>query len=288
MEKEFELFVKEKRFLTNVTNKTLSWYRASWAAYNHYLKAENLACELNKAQLQGFMIHLRERGISAISANTYARAINSFLSWLFENDYLKEHLRIKKLKEEEKVMPTYSRKDLEAFLSWKPKRWYEKRMYALICTLIDTGARIDIELLDLRRGDIDFDNLLIRLMGKGGKERLVPMSLDLRKILFNWLKTHNHEFVFPTKKGYRQSHRNLLRDFYELCDQLGIKSARNSFHTFRHTFATEYLRNGGGELYLQKTLGHTTLSTTRKYAQITAQDLVEKHMQNSLLSRIKR
>jgi integrase/recombinase XerD len=284
---EFELFMREKKFLANVTEKTLKWYRSSWVAYQGYLEGEKVEGEISKAQLNGFMIHLRERGISSVSANTYARALNSFLSWLYENDYLKDHLKIKKLKEEQKVIATYTREHLETFFSWKPKRWYEWRMYALICTLIDTGARIDIELLSLKKADVDFENLLIKLMGKGGKERFVPMSLELRRILYRWLQKHEFEYVFPTKRGYRQSYRNVLRDFYELCESLGITGVRTSFHTFRHTFAVEYLRNGGGELYLQKALGHTTLQMTRRYANLNEQDLKDMHIKTSLLSRLR-
>jgi hypothetical protein len=68
------------------------------------------------------MIHLRERGISSVSDNTYARALNSFLTRLYENDYVKEHLKIKKLKEEQKVIATYTRERLETFFASKPKR----------------------------------------------------------------------------------------------------------------------------------------------------------------------
>jgi integrase/recombinase XerC len=148
-------------------------------------------------------------------------------------------------------MPTYSCIDLEACLKWKPKRWYEHRLYALICTLIDIGARIDIELLGLKRSDVDLDNLLIRLMGKGEKERYLPISIELPKVFYRRLKTRNHKYVFPKKKRHRKSHRNVLRDFYELCDQPGIKSARNSFHRF----AIEYLRNGADELYCKSAWG---------------------------------
>jgi len=57
--------------------------------------------------------------------------------------------------------------------------------YALACTLTDTGVRID-EALGLRRGDVDFDNLLLKVRGKGRKERLVPFSFELRRLLFRW------------------------------------------------------------------------------------------------------
>ena len=276
-------FIREKKFLANVSDKTCRWYQASFDAFKKYHRGE----PLTQAHLNGFMVYLRESGVSAISANTYARAINSFLSWLFENGYLKEPIKIKKLKEEQKVLPVYSKQHLEAFLAWKPKTWYDHRLYALICTLIDTGARVDREILPLKREDIDFENLLVKLSGKGNKERIVPISLELRRILYRWLSKHNYDLIFPTRRGCKQGHRNVLRDFYELCDKLGITGPKRSLHRFRHTFATEYLRNGGGELYLQQALGHTTLTMVKKYAQINEQDLKLMHKKTSILSRMR-
>lgn len=239
----FERFVKEKTFLLGVTPKTIRWYRQSWNAFTRTIGTPDV---LDRFVLHDFVIKLRESGIKPRSCNVYICAVNSFLSWLWENNQISERLKIKELKEDQVVIPTYNKEHLATFFSWKPKTWTEKRMYALVCTLIDTGARIDIELLPLRREDIDFENLLIPLKGKGGKERLVPMSLELRRILYRWLQTHEYQIVFPTRDGCKQGYRNTFRDFEKVCKRLGIPC--KGFHCFRHTFATEYLRNGGGEL----------------------------------------
>jgi integrase/recombinase XerD len=277
-----ERFVKEKKFLLGVTPKTERWYRIAWRSFIRMVGTPEV---LDRFVLNDFVIKLRESGIKPRSCNSYIGAINSFLTWLWENNIISERLKIKDLKEEQPVMPTYTKEHLTTFLNCKPKTWTEKRMYALVCTLIDTGARIDIELLPLKREDVDFENLLIRLKGKGGKERLVPMSLELRKILYRWLQTHEFEIVFPTRDGCKQGYRNTFRDFEKICKRLNIPC--KGFHCFRHTFATEYLRNGGGELYLQRALGHSTLTMTRRYAQINEEDLKVMHKRTSILSRLK-
>lgn len=264
----FERFVKEKTFLLGVTPKTIRWYRQRWNAFTRTIGTPDV---LDRFVLNEFVIKLRESGIKPRSCNVYICSINSFPSWLWENNLISERLKIKELKEDQVVIPTYTKEHIASFLSWKPKTWPEKRMYALVCTLIDTGARIDIELLPLRREDIDFENLLIRLKGKGGKERLVPMSLELRRILYRWLQTHEFQIVFHTRDGCKQGYRNTFRDFDKACKKLGIPC--KGFHCFRHTYATEYLRSGGGELYLQKALGHSTLTMTKRYVQINENDL---------------
>jgi integrase/recombinase XerD len=250
----FENFVREKRFLNNVTDKTVTWYYQSWKAFKRTVGTE----KLDKATITEFMVKLRSTGISATSCNVYARAINSFLSWLYENEHTPEHYRIKKAKEEKKVIQTYSETHLKAFLSWKPKTWYDYRLYALLCALIDTGARIN-ELLSLRREKIDFDNCLITLSGKGNKERIVPMSLELRKVLFRWLQKNEHQLVFPTRDGMKINYRHALRYFNNLCKGLGITEVQTSFHIFRHTFAINYIRQGGNVLYLQRLWATPTL-----------------------------
>ena len=279
-----ERFIKEKRFLLGVTPKTERWYRQSW---NAFVRSVGLPEILDRFILNDFVIKLRESGVKPVSCNTYIGGMNSFLSWLWENNIINERLKIKELKEEQKIIPTYTEDQIKALVNWRPKGRTEWRLYALLMTLIDTGARIDIELLRLTRDKIDFENLLIKLDGKGGKERFVPMSYELRKILWKWLQKHEFELVFPSRNGTKLLYRNVFRDFSNLCKRLGIEGDHNGFHKFRHTFATEYLRNGGGEIYLQKALGHSSLAMTRKYTQVNEFDLRAMHKKTSILGRIK-
>jgi integrase len=98
------------------------------------------------------------------------------------------------------------------------------------------------EALRLERGDLDFDNLLIKVHGKGGKQRLVPMSLELRKVLFRFIGTSQSGPVFASRSGTRLGQRNKLRDFKAFGERIGaIRDVRCSFHTLRHTFALNYI-----------------------------------------------
>jgi integrase len=74
---------------------------------------------------------------------------------------------------------------MHTLLAAKPKRFDDWRLHALVCLLLDTGLRIE-EALTLRRSDVDFENLLITAFGKGRKERRIPFSFELRKVLFRW------------------------------------------------------------------------------------------------------
>jgi len=280
----FDQFIKERRFLKNSAEKTIRFYRQSWGRFCKSFP--QLPDRLTKAHLSEFVLNMRESGLSATSCNVYIRGVNSFLSWLHENEHTAEHLKIKQLKTEKKVIQTFTEDQIKRILSWKPQDFYQWRMYALLCLLIDTGIRIE-EALTLKREKVDFENLLITVKGKGNKERIVPMSVELRKVLFRFSQKHQFDVFFPTRAGCRMEYHNILGDFKALGERLGIQGVRVSFHTLRHSFAVNYVRNGGNLFYLQKALGHETLQMTRRYTELNGDDLKQMHTKTSLLNRLR-
>ncbi|HKF53875.1 MAG TPA: tyrosine-type recombinase/integrase [Blastocatellia bacterium] len=279
----FEQFIREKRLLKNVTPKTVPWYNQSWVAFT---QAVGIPSRIEKPILNQFVMKMRERGLSAVSCNVYICGINSFLSWLHENDHTPERFKIKDLRVEKKVLQTFDEWQIKKIIAWKPSGFYQWRLYALLCLIIDTGIRIE-EALTLTRTKVDFDNLLFTVKGKGNKERIVPMSVELRKVLFRYAQKHTFEVLFPTRGGGRLEYHNVLGEFKDFAKKLGITGVRVSFHTLRHSFAVNYVRNGGNLFYLQKALGHETLQMTRRYTELNGEDLKMMHSKTSLLDRLR-
>ena len=157
--------------------------------------------------------------------------------------------KIGKLNEPRKILATFSDSQVRQLVSFKPRTTAERRTHTTACLLLDTGLRID-EALSLRREDVDLDGLVLRInSGKGGKGRVVPFSLPARKLLFRYLSEQQPQYgslVFFAGDGSKINQRNALRSFKRLCSTLDIHGVRCSFHTLRHTFATHYLRAGGG------------------------------------------
>lgn len=275
----FRQFLKEKRFIQNASQNTIWFYEQSFKAFG-------LESPLSKAQLNERIATLRQQGKSPGCCNAYIRGMNSFLSWLLENGHLEERLNIKLLRAETRVMRTFNEAQIRAIVTSKPKKFTEARLHALLCLVIDTGIRIN-EALTLTRDKIDFDNLLVTVKGKGNKERIVPISLECRKILFKFLNSHRFELVFPTKLGGHLLYDNTRRDFKRLMSQLGITAFDGSFHAFRRFFARSYVRNGGNVFYLQRMLGHTTLTMSKKYVDVEMQDLQITHLKTSILNRMR-
>jgi integrase/recombinase XerD len=278
----FEQFVRERQFLHNVTPMTIEWYEA---------RLRWLPCESpTQAQLNDVVMRLRENGFKATGCNSTIQAINSYLHWHSGNEGKCgagcHHPRIRQMKTPQFIVPTYTAAQIKRFINWKPKGKYQRRLHLLIMFLLDTGCRIS-EALGLRVRDIDLENLLVTLDGKGRKQRVVPFSFELRKAICRYCKEFNRAaeaLLFANRTQTKLTRRNVLRDVKLLCKRLGFDAPARSVHAFRHTFAVNYLRKGGSVFHLQKVLGHSTLEMTRRYANLVTADLQAVHEQISLLS----
>src|SRR4029077_4295676 len=110
----------------------------------------------------------------ATGCNCTIRAINAYLKWAGLT------VKVRPLKEPHLILPTFADAQIKRLVAWKPKGEYERRLHLLTLFLLDTGSRIS-EALNVRVREIDLDNLLVTLDGKGRKQRIVPFSRELRK-----------------------------------------------------------------------------------------------------------
>ncbi len=270
---DFQQFTRERQYLHNVTPATLEWYNNSL----RWLPCEDPSQE----QLNNAVLRMREKGLKATGCNSAIRAINAYLKWSGSS------LKVRQLKEPQLILPTFTEAQVKHLVNWKPKGRYPRRLHLLVLFLLDTGCRIS-EALGLRVREIDFENLLVALDGKGRKQRIVPFSFELRKAMFRYCKQYGHgldSLLFATRSQTQLTRRNALREVKCLCKRLGFDPPPRTVHAFRHTFAVNYLRRGGSVFHLQKVLGHSTLEMTRRYANLVTADLQAVHERVSLLTR---
>jgi len=121
------------------------------------------------------------------------------------------------------------------------------------------------EALSLERADVDLDGLALRVMGKGRKVRLVPISAELRKHLVRFLDRTDGRYVFHTFGGSRLERHNVYENLQRLCSRIGI-TCRANLHNFRHAFAAHSMKNGLDVFRLSRILGHTNIATTQIYS----------------------
>jgi site-specific recombinase XerD len=264
----FDNFVKERVYLKGVSPRTVEWYHESFK----WLGLENPS----KDDLTDFVVRMRQKGLSAASCNNRIRAVNAYLKWAGSP------LGIPKLKEELKPVPIYSVPSISKILAFKPSG-NQKRTHTLMLLIFDCGLRVS-ECIGLKVEDLDFDNLLIGVKGKGNKHRLVPMSQELRKVLWKF-SAGRTGLVFCTPEGRPLMRSNVLRDVKRFCKRIGAEFPRRTVHAARHTMATDYIRQGGNVVKLQRILGHSSIQTTMRYVHLQGADLIEEHQRLGILGR---
>lgn len=165
-------------------------------------------------------------------------------------------------------------------------RFVGLRDYCFLLTLLDTGMRLS-ETLSLKVGDLDLEEMWVNVIGKGNKERRVAMSARLLVELKPYLRKReaavasvgvpDSPWLFPNDIGTRLCSKTMQKHLKTYGTKADIKRVRVSPHTFRHTFAVNFVRNGGDPFTLQKILGHSSLETTRRYCELAEEDVLRRH-----------
>jgi len=274
----FKQFLDERTYLKGVSPATIRYY----AGVRHTF--ESILAEPTKAGMLERVQKLLADGVSPISVNTYLRGFKAYVRWLHAEGYLKELFPIRFLKTEQKVLATLTPDQVQRIMRYTPDGVNDRRIHTFVLLVLDTGIRLS-EALNLTRDALDFDNLVIKVRGKGGKHRLVPFSTDCRKLVFRYLSRHDGaDLVFSTRTGTGLTDRNTARDMRELGRRLRITGVRFSPHTLRHTFAVTFLRNGGDVYMLSRILGHSNITTTTVYLRsIGIEALAQAHQKFSPL-----
>jgi integrase/recombinase XerD len=255
----WEQFLQDRVYNKGVSEETVRYYRWVRGAFLAILAAPTRAGMIEcKAALLA-------KGVTPISINTYLRGFKAYVRWMHAEGHLPELFRVEFLRCETKILATLTRDQVREIITYRPRGVNDRRAHAIALVLLDTGIRIG-ECLRLRRTDMDFDNMLLRVRGKGARERLVPFSAECRKVLFRIAgRKQPDDLVFPTRTGTEVSRTNFVRDFRALGKHIGITGVRMSPHTMRHSFAVNFLTSGGDIYILSRILGHTSVKTTEVY-----------------------
>lgn len=276
----------------NVSPKTVADYSNTFRRFREFIGRDTKVGNIKSDDIRTFLGRLSEEGLSAKSVNNAWIALSSFWSWA-EAELGVQHVirnRIARPKYTRPVIEPYSHTDIGALLNacsenakWetrsgrtvKSERHWKLRDRAVILVLVDTGVRAQ-ELCDLVLRD--YDNKVGRLKirhGKGNKSRFVFMGETARKALWRYLADRGevkpNDPIFMTRNGTPLDPHSLLHMVLRCADRAGVAHA--NIHKFRHTFAINFVRNGGSVLELQRLLGHERLDTVQIYASLAESDL---------------
>lgn len=238
MEQLYRQFIREKQYVNNVSPRTVEAYEWAWQAFEPALSGRTC---VSKAEILQRVEDLRTRGLSPVSVNTYLRSVNTFCHWLFNEGHSPLLVKIPRLKEQQHVLATFSQEHVAKLVAHRPSTFSDKRIHMVACLILDTGVRIAEALSLNRQADLDLDQATITVRhGKGGESRVVPLSHQMRRLLYRFTQAHQPQYgdlLFFADAGEALEQRNALRDFKQLCGKLGIAGVRCSFHTLRHSFA---------------------------------------------------
>lgn len=243
---------------------------------------ERSLAKLSPADIRAFITTRRSQGLGAKGVQRALASVRSFFRYLARENILENAAA-------RSVRTPRIRRSLPRPLSENDARraieqagthdvdWLAARDVALLTLLYGAGLRIS-EALSLRRGDVPLPSSLT-ILGKGGKERVVPLLNAIREAIDAYEKRipfagNKGSSLFLSRRGKAMSAREAQLLMEKLRGALGL-SERATPHAMRHSFATHLLSNGGDLRSVQELLGHASLSTTQTYTQIDTRKLME-------------
>lgn len=290
-----KIFLKEYlnvlRLEKNLSENTVSSYKNDIVSLINFLDSLKIddPSAVDHKLLNNFFVSLQEIGLSKTSAARYYSSIKGFFNYLFSSKYIESNPA-------EKVSPPKLSKSLPSVLTVaevdsilsKPvvKEKLGLRDKGVLEILYACGLRVS-ELIGLRISDLFLDEEIIRVFGKGSKERLVPIGSSAIKWTKQYLiksrpllakREKSENIVFLNSRGTKLSRMGIWKLVDRYVKEAGIKKEVHP-HTFRHSFATHLLEGGADLRAVQEMLGHADISTTQIYTHIDRDYIKQVHKQ---------
>jgi len=238
----------------------------------------------------------QQKGLTGHTVNCYLRAIRAFWSWLLVEEFIEVNPfdRVTIPKPPKKVITPFSEEHVRALLNTiDTKSAIGFRDWTIVLMLLDTGIRVS-ELTELKLENVSLAQRCLKVCGKGNKERIVPIGISVQRAIAKYLTRHRtnpryplSDNLFLNRDGMLLTPNRIESIIEQYASRAGIRGVRASPHTFRHTFAITYLRNGGDVFTLQRILGHETLDMVRNYVALAQSDLQEAHLRCSPVDNMK-
>jgi tyrosine recombinase XerC len=275
MQRYIDKFLRYLEIEKNYSPHTLLNYRLDLADFAQFL-GDTAIEKTDYLTLRKYLAILKEKNLKSRSVYRKISTLRSFFRFLCREGYLKTNPIISlSSPKQDKHLPTFLTEEEITKLIEAAKGEDERglRDRAILETFYSTGMRIS-ELVGLDTQDIDFIGAVVKVRGKGKKERLLPIGEVALRAIKHYLDNRKKEAqaVFLNKSGRRISDRG-VRNI--VAKYLRIISLRQGIspHTLRHSFATHLLNRGADLRSVQELLGHANLSTTQIYTHLTTDKL---------------
>lgn len=282
--------------------KTIEWYDAFLGRFRAFLESNTFPTrilEIKREHIRRFIIYLQaearvprtDKSLSPATIQGYVRTLKVLFSWAKREGHIGSNIMdgIPIPKAPTRVINTFTSDQIARLIEMcNQSNGGKYRNLVILLLLLDSGLRVS-ELIGIKIKDLDLSEGCIAIKrAKGSKERIVPIGSLVNKVLWKYVSIYRSQPLTPkidnlfltenglalTKSGVQQ----MLRRFGKRADIAGV---RCSPHTFRHTFAKNYLLNGGDIFSLQKILGHSSLASVRMYLNLFSIDIKKQHQRFS-------
>ncbi len=280
--KDFEDYLKFER---NLSINTIKSYRSDLNKFEFFLtkKGAKKLSFIDPEIVREFLYEESKR----VNAKTQGRIIST-LKTFFNFLVLEKLISVSPIenidypKIDSKIPLVLSTDEIDKIISSAFSKKYGLRNQAIIEIMYSCGLRVS-ELTEMKISNIFFDESLIKILGKGNKERFIPLSSIAKKLLYNYIKYNRKklsydkqsvDIVFLNNRGKKLTRVMVYNIINDAALEAKI-SKKISPHTLRHSFATHLIENGADIISIQKMMGHENVVTTEKYLHVNKKHLVE-------------
>ncbi len=289
-QKAFNMYIADKERY-NLSDYTIRNSTSIFNAWNKTFDIDANAVSVSEAAshtFEEFVDAMRAQGLKTLTINTRGANIQSFFYWLYDHNFIPDKRRFTRLKMEDTLPRFLSEDEVSALLTSPYNRndFVEVRTYTLIALMLATGIRVgsvpDIELADWDRQN---KTLLLRKT-KTRKQQMIYLPTNANDLLeayyFDFLGEAQTKYLFPNYNGGKITTRALQIAYANFCKARGVENIK--IHSLRHTFATNWVRQGGNLYKLQKAMNHRSQVSTLRYARLFDEDVARDFEQLSILN----
>ncbi len=283
--RDLDEFLDQLRHERNASVHTVAGYRGDLAQFIAYLDARRIALRhADNLQIRGFMAELHERRLKKSSLARKLAAIRSFYRYAVRSKWIAENpASVVATPKQEQLVPSFlTEEEMAGFLDMPPSEEpLDLRDKAALELLYATGIRVS-ELVGINLEDLHLGERLVRVRGKGKKERIVPFGAIARDRVAGYINARaalvgertGEYALFLNYKGRRLTTRSVERMVDKYIRQTAVRR-KISPHSLRHSFASHLLSRGADLRVIQELLGHESLATTQKYTHLDLGHLMD-------------
>lgn len=288
MEELIEQFLNYLLVERGLAKNTVSSYRIDLLKFSGFMKGRHIDSmeDVRKEDLVKYLMHLKDSGLAANSISRSLAALKTFYKFLVNESVVKENTAgiLESPRLWKKLPNTLDINEVDKLIGAPNARnWRGARDRASLELLYATGMRVS-ELVNLKIPNLNLDMGFVRCIGKGSKERIIPLGRSAKDALQKYLdksrgrlvKHSGDDSLFLTRLGRKMSRQSFWKMIKSYARQAGIKKDISP-HILRHSFATHLLEKGADLRIVQEMLGHSDISTTQIYTHIDKERLKSIH-----------